>query len=179
MCENFTTVFLANEITFCMEIYSSKEYLNSKYASISIDLMFALQGVHLAFIFAKDIQGDKMLIYFARSKLADKLFLLGTLRSQGHSVMVFACICINNRRPVDKHIHGDVRTWKRFSLYLPFVRGIHRSPVDSPHKETSNVKRWWFFVVSLKSCWTNTRVVGDLRRPVAQVTVMPYRKHHI
>ena len=26
-------------------------------------------------------------------------------------------------------------TWKSFPYYWPFVRGIHRSPVDSPHKE--------------------------------------------
>ena len=36
-----------------------------------------------------------------------------------------------------------------FTDYLPFVRGIHRSPVDSPHKrpvmQTFNI----FFVVSL------------------------------
>ena len=30
--------------------------------------------------------------------------------------------------------HGDVIKWKHFSRYWPFVRGIHRSPVNSPHK---------------------------------------------
>ena len=28
----------------------------------------------------------------------------------------------------------DVIKWKRFPRYWPFVRGIHRSPVNSPHK---------------------------------------------
>ena len=27
----------------------------------------------------------------------------------------------------------DVMKWKHFSPYWPFVRGIHRSPMDSPH----------------------------------------------
>ena len=31
-------------------------------------------------------------------------------------------------------IHDDVINWKHFPRYWPFVRGIHRSPVNSPHK---------------------------------------------
>ena len=30
--------------------------------------------------------------------------------------------------------HDDVIKWKHFPRYWPFVRGIHRSPVVSPHK---------------------------------------------
>ena len=30
--------------------------------------------------------------------------------------------------------HDDVIKWKHFRRYWPFVRGIHRSPVNSPHK---------------------------------------------
>ena len=30
--------------------------------------------------------------------------------------------------------NDDVTKWKHFPLYRPFVRGIHRSPVNSPHK---------------------------------------------
>ena len=32
------------------------------------------------------------------------------------------------------HIHDDVIKWKHFPRYWPCVRGIHRSPVNSPHK---------------------------------------------
>ena len=31
-------------------------------------------------------------------------------------------------------IHDDAIKWKHFPRYWPFVRGIHRSPVNSPHK---------------------------------------------
>ena len=31
-------------------------------------------------------------------------------------------------------IHGDVIKWKHFPRYWPFMRGIHRSSVNSPHK---------------------------------------------
>ena len=30
--------------------------------------------------------------------------------------------------------HDDIIKWKHFPHYWPFVRGIHRSPVNSPHK---------------------------------------------
>ena len=32
------------------------------------------------------------------------------------------------------HIHYDVIKWEHCPRYWPFVRGIHRSPVNSPHK---------------------------------------------
>ena len=31
-------------------------------------------------------------------------------------------------------LHDDVIKWKHYPRYWPFVRGIHRSPVNSPHK---------------------------------------------
>ena len=33
-----------------------------------------------------------------------------------------------------EYIHDDAIKWKHFPRYWPFVRGIHRSPVNSPHK---------------------------------------------
>ena len=32
--------------------------------------------------------------------------------------------------------HDDVIKWKHSPRYWPFVRGIHRSPANSPHKRT-------------------------------------------
>ena len=34
----------------------------------------------------------------------------------------------------EKLCHDDVIKWKHFPRYWPFVRGIHRSPVNFPHK---------------------------------------------
>ena len=36
----------------------------------------------------------------------------------------------------DVSIHYDVIKRNHFPHYCPFVRGIHRPPVDSPHKGT-------------------------------------------
>ena len=34
-----------------------------------------------------------------------------------------------------RFLHDDVIKWNHFTRYWPFVRGIHRSPVESPHKD--------------------------------------------
>ena len=62
---------------------------------------------------------------------------------------------------VFSHTHDDVIKWKYFPRYWPFVRGIHRSPVNS---------RQWrgALMVSLICVWINDWVrnheAGDLRR---------------
>ena len=55
------------------------------------------------------------------------------------TVTMVTCISSANKVNAlyDKHIHAlhdDVIKWKHFPCYWPFVRGIHRSPVNSPHK---------------------------------------------
>ena len=47
--------------------------------------------------------------------------------------------------------HDDVIKWKHFPRYWPFVRGIHRSSVNSPHKG-----QWrGALIISLICFWTN------------------------
>ena len=65
--------------------------------------------------------------------------------------------------------HNDVIKWKHFPRYWPFVRGIHRSPVNSPRKG-----QWRGALVVSLICvwingWVNNREAGDLRR---------YRAHY-
>ena len=46
------------------------------------------------------------------------------------------------------HSHDDVIKWKHIPRYWPFVRGIHRSPVNSPHKgqwRKALMFSWCFF----------------------------------
>ena len=68
--------------------------------------------------------------------------------------------------------HDDVIIWKHFQRYWSFVRKIHRSPVNSPHKG-----QWrWALIFSLSCVWTNgwanTREAGDLRRHRAPYDVI-------
>ena len=59
--------------------------------------------------------------------------------------------------------HDDVIKWKYFPRYWPFVRGIHRSPVNSPHK----VQWRGALMFSMICVWinggVNNREAGDLR----------------
>ena len=41
---------------------------------------------------------------------------------------------VNSKLNIMNLCHNDIIKWKPFPRYWPFVRGIHRSPVNSPHK---------------------------------------------
>ena len=56
-----------------------------------------------------------------------------------------------------------------FSASLAFVRGIHRSPVNSPHKGQWRGALMFSLICVWINGWVNTREAGDLRR---------YRAHY-
>ena len=61
-------------------------------------------------------------------------------------------------------VHDDVIKWKHFPHYLPFVRGIHRLPVNSPHKGQWRGTLMFSLICARINCWVNNREAGDLRR---------------
>ena len=62
------------------------------------------------------------------------------------------------------HLHNHVIKWKHFPRYWPFVRGIHRSPVNSPHKGHWRVALMLSLICARINGWGNNREAGDLRR---------------
>ena len=58
----------------------------------------------------------------------------------------------------------DVIKWKHFRRYWPFVRGIHWSAVNSPHKGQWRGALMFSFVCAWINGWVNNREAGDLRR---------------
>ena len=66
-------------------------------------------------------------------------------------------------------LHDDVIKWKHFPRYWPFVRGIHRSPVNSPHKGQRRGALMLSLICIWINGWINNREAGDLRR---------YRAHY-
>ena len=71
--------------------------------------------------------------------------------------------------------HDDVIKWKHFPRYWPFVRGSHRSPVNSLHKgqwrgalmfslicvlnkRLSKQSRGWWFETTTRSLWRHCNV---------------------
>ena len=66
--------------------------------------------------------------------------------------------------------HDDVIKWKHFPRYWSFVRGIHRSPVNSPHKgQWCGALMFSLFGVWING-WVNNPEAGDLIRYRAIMT---------
>ena len=65
--------------------------------------------------------------------------------------------------------HDDVIKWKHFPRYWPFVRGIHRPSVNSPHKGHWRGALMFSLICVWINGWVNNPVTVDLRR---------YRAHH-
>ena len=63
-------------------------------------------------------------------------------------------------------LNDDVIKWKHFSRYWPFVRGIHRSPRNSPHKDQWRGALMFSLICAWINGWVNNREAGDLRRPL-------------
>ena len=81
-------------------------------------------------------------------------------------------------------MHDDVIKWTHFPRYWPFVRGIHRSPVNSPHKGQWRGALMFSLICTWINGWVNNREAIDLWRHRAHhdVTVMDmlnFVQHHI
>ena len=74
-------------------------------------------------------------------------------------------------------IHDDVIKWKYFTRYWPFVRGIHWSPVDSPHKGQWRGALMFSLICAWTNGWANTRDTGNLRRHCAHYDVIVMINH--
>ena len=71
--------------------------------------------------------------------------------------------------------HDDVIKWKNFQRNRPFVRGIHRSPVNSPHKSQWRGALVFSLICVWINDWVNNREAGDLRRYRAHYDVILMR----
>ena len=78
------------------------------------------------------------------------------------------------REKMEASSHDDVIKWIHFPRYWSFVRGIHRSPVNSPHKGQWRGALVVSLICAWMTGWVNNREAGDLRRHLANydVTVM-------
>ena len=75
-------------------------------------------------------------------------------------------------------LHDDVIKWKHFPRYWPFVRGIHRSPVNSPHKGQWRGALIFSLIRVGINGWVYNGEAGDLKcyRAHYDVTVMATRR---
>ena len=70
------------------------------------------------------------------------------------------------------HAHDDVIKWKHFPRYWPFVREIHRSPVNFPHKGQWRGALMFTLICARMNGWVNNHEAGDLRRYLAHYDVI-------
>ena len=80
-----------------------------------------------------------------------------------HLVCALLCLVMVCNR------HDDVIKWKYFPRHWPFLRGIHRLPVTSPHKGQWRGALMFSLIRAWINGWVNNREDGDLRR---------YRAHY-
>ena len=81
-------------------------------------------------------------------------------------------VCGNENKQTTSQNHDDVIKWKYFPRYWPFVRGIHRSPVNSPHKGQWRRALMLSFICARINDWVNNGEAGDLRRHRAHYDVI-------
>ena len=67
--------------------------------------------------------------------------------------------------------HDDVIKWKHFPRNWPSVRGLHRFPVNSPHKGQRRGALMFYLICVWLNDWVNNREAGDLRRYCAHYDV--------
>ena len=101
--------------------------------------------------------------------------------SNGVTVM-YRGECTSKKWPSSQQVtnrfeHDDVIKWKHVPRYWPFVRGIPRSPVNSPHKGQWRGALMFSLICTRINGWAYNREAGDLRRYRAHynVIVMPLR----
>ena len=72
------------------------------------------------------------------------------------SIYMHICVCVG--------YHDDVIKWKHFPRNWPFVREIHRSPVNFPHKGQWRGALMFSLIYAWINDWVNNREAGELRR---------------
>ena len=80
---------------------------------------------------------------------------------------------------VDHVPYDYVIKWKHFPRYWPFQRGIHRSPVNSPHKGRWRRALMFSLICAWLNRWVYNREAGDLRRNRAHYDVIVKRYQNV
>ena len=71
-----------------------------------------------------------------------------------------------------ENTHNGVNKWKCFPRWWFFVRGIHRWPVNSPHKGQWRGSLMFSLICARTNDWVTNRDAGDLRRHRAHYDVI-------
>ena len=81
----------------------------------------------------------------------------------GHQEARYWFCGVHRSLPSKRKHHDDIIKWKHFPRYWPFVWGIPRSPVNSPHKGQWHGALMFSLICAWIKGWVNKRKAGDLR----------------
>ena len=107
----------------------------------------------------------------------------GVSNSRGQFIVTY-CLLIRQKK-LEKQwwgsllIHDDVIKWKKFPRYWPFVRWIHRSPVNCSHKYQRRGTLMFSLIYVWINGWEYNREAGDLRRYRAHYDVIVMQTSHV
>ena len=97
--------------------------------------------------------------------------LLGLTRKETSKVCIIGPFCGETIGKKGQK-HGDVIKWIQIPLYWPFLRGIHRSQANSPHKgQWRRALSFSLIYTWIKGC-VNNREAGNSRRHRAHYDVI-------
>ena len=91
---------------------------------------------------------------------------------RAHYRSLFHSAQVTDKPSVLSYTHDDVIKWKHFPRYWPFVRGIYRFQVNSPHKGQWRGALMFSLICVWINGWVNNREAGDLRRQLAHYDVI-------
>ena len=72
--------------------------------------------------------------------------------------------------------HDDIIKWNHVPCCWPFVRGIHRSPVNYPHKVKWHGALMFSLICAWINAWVNNREASNLRRHRVHYDVIVMKK---
>ena len=84
--------------------------------------------------------------------------------SYGIALALYALNCFGETLTYICILHDDVIKWKHLPRNWSFVREIHRSPVNSPHKGQWRGAMMFSLICVWINGWVNNCEAGDLRR---------------
>ena len=114
-----------------------------------------------------------MLLFISHGDENGKFLFMYSLPSLTNHHFHITLLNVNNGTLIH---HDDVIKWKHFLRYWAFVRGSHRSTVNSPHKGQWRGALMFSLICTWIKGWVKNGGAGDLRRHRAHydVTVMTY-----
>ena len=137
-------------------------------AWISINISKLFQRVHLTILSAPSHYLNKWWLNYGHIYVSLSLNEL----TSGISYLICSVYYASRALALLSINHDDVIKWKHCPRYWPFVRGIHRSPVNSPHKGQWRWALMFSLICARINGWVNNGEVGDSRRHRAHCNVI-------